>query len=110
MQLTFKDVPRRKIYSKNKKRKSRKSKSPYFQRLFVLEACFYCNTPLGRKKGFARISVFPGDIGMVVPVGRGGGVGIFKGMLLGNFPVRNLKGKDLMAGQMWKDLGLKVPH
>ncbi|XP_076807000.1 ferroptosis suppressor protein 1-like [Clavelina lepadiformis] len=50
-----------------------------------------------------------GPLGIVVPIGRDGGVAEFKGMIMGNFLVKTMKSKDLFADMMWSDLGLKPP-
>jgi len=47
---------------------------------------------------------------MVVPLGRNEGVGQYKGMILNDFMVRNLKSKDLFADKMWGNVGLTPPR
>ena len=47
---------------------------------------------------------------MVVPIGRNGGVGQIKGMIVGDFVTKTMKAKDLFAGQMFGEMGVKVPH
>ena len=46
---------------------------------------------------------------MVVPLGRNGGVGQYKGMILNDFMVKMFKSKDLFAGKIWGNVGLSPP-
>ena len=50
-----------------------------------------------------------GDLIMVLPIGKTGGVGFLKGVTIGNFLVKILKSKNLFTQQTWSDVGLKSP-
>jgi len=48
-------------------------------------------------------------LGIVVPIGRHGGVGEYQGAVLPSESVRDFKCTDLCTSQIWGDLGLTPP-
>lgn len=46
---------------------------------------------------------------MFVPIGRNGGVGQYKGAVVGDFLVKKAKSEKLLAKEMWGDIGMKAP-
>jgi apoptosis-inducing factor 2 len=51
----------------------------------------------------------PAAPGMAVTLGKTGGQGQFKGMLMGDFMLKTIKGKNLFTPQTWKAHNLTMP-
>lgn len=52
----------------------------------------------------------PGNIAMIVPLGRNGGASqLPNGMVAGSLVTKTIKGKDMMVGRYWKLMKQKMP-
>jgi len=74
-----------------------------------LHAKFLVQNFVLRANGKELKSYKPGELIMVLPLGRTGGISSLKGVILGDTLTKMLKSKTLFTPPTWSDVGLKAP-